>query len=112
MVTDISSSRTGKGIYKFQGNNGMFFFPTEGPAAGQAHQFASGPVECELTGPFWTPDGKTMFLAIQHPGEESTGLDNLTSRWPNLGGDPMPRPGVVAVTGFPGWPRGSRFLPF
>jgi len=111
MVTDISSSRTGKGIYKFQGNNGMFFFPTEGPDAGKAYQFASGPVECELTGPFWTPDGRTMFLAVQHPGEEST-QDKLTSNWPNLNGDPMPRPGVVAVTGFPGFPRGSRFLPF
>ena len=28
MVTDISSSRVGKGIYSFQGNNAMFFFPT------------------------------------------------------------------------------------
>jgi secreted PhoX family phosphatase len=112
MVTDISSSRTGRGIYKFQGNNGMFFFPTAGPDAGKAYQFASGPVECELTGPFWTPDGKTMFLSIQHPGEESTGMDKLTSHWPNLNGDPMPRPGVVAVTGFPGFPRGARFLPF
>jgi uncharacterized protein len=105
MVTDISSSRTGKGIYAFQGNNAMFFFATEGPNAGKAVQFASGPVECELTGPAWTPDGRTMFLAIQHPGEESSGLDKLTSHWPNLNGDPMPRPGVVAITGFPGWRR-------
>ncbi|HEY0738698.1 MAG TPA: PhoX family phosphatase [Herpetosiphonaceae bacterium] len=112
MVTDISSSRTGKGIYKFQGNNAMFFFATEGANAGKAVQFASGPVECELTGPFWTPDGRTMFVAIQHPGEESTSRDKLTSHWPNLNGDPMPRPGVVAITGFPGWARGSRFLPF
>lgn len=112
MVTDISSSRAGKGIYEFQGNNGLFFFATEGPNAGRAVQFASGPVECEMTGPMWTPDGRTMFLAIQHPGEESTSLDKLTSHWPNLNGDPMPRPGVVAITGFPGWPRNSRFLPF
>jgi uncharacterized protein len=112
MVSDISSSRAGKGIYDFAGNNGMFFFATEGPNAGKAYQFASGPVECELTGPFWTPDGRTMFLAVQHPGEESASVDELTSHWPNLNGDPLPRPGVVAVTGFPGFPRGSRFLPF
>jgi hypothetical protein len=112
MVTDISSSRTGRGIYKFQGNNAMFFFATEGANAGKAVQFASGPVECEMTGPMWTPDGRTMFVSIQHPGEESTGMDKLTSHWPNLNGDPMPRPGVVAISGFPGWPRGSRFLPF
>ena len=105
MVTDISSSRIGKGIYKFQGNNAMFFFATEGPNAGKAVQFASGPVDCELTGPYWTPDGKTMFLSIQHPGEESPSFDALTSHWPNLNGDPIPRPGVVAITGFPGWRR-------
>ena len=105
MVTDISTSRIAKGIYSFQGNNAMFFFNTEGPNAGRAVQFASGPNECELTGPYWTPDGTTMFLSIQHPGEESKSLDALTSHWPNLNGDPLPRPGVVAITGFPGWRR-------
>jgi secreted PhoX family phosphatase len=105
MVTDISTSRIAKGIYSFQGNNGMFFFNTEGPNAGKAVQFASGPNECELTGPYWTPDGTTLFLSIQHPGEESKSLSALTSHWPNLNGDPLPRPGVVAVTGFPGWRR-------
>jgi uncharacterized protein len=105
MVTDISSSRAGKGIYAFHGNNAMFFFATEGANAGKAVQFASGPVEAELTGPAWTPDGRTMFLSIQHPGEESRSFDKLTSHWPNLNGDPVPRPGVVAITGFPGWRR-------
>ena len=106
MVTDISTNRIAKGIYSFQGNNAMFFFATEGPNAGKAMQFASGPNESELTGPYWTPDGTTMFLSIQHPGEESTSFDKLTSHWPNLNGDPVPRPGVVAITGFPGWKRG------
>ena len=105
MVTDISSSRTGTGIYKFQGNNALFFFNTEGPNAGKAVQFASGPVHSEMTGPAWTPDGTTMFLSVQHPGEESESLNELTSHWPNLNGDPIPRPGVVAITGFPGWRR-------
>ena len=110
MVTDISSSRLGSGIYAFQGNNSMFFFNTEGPNAGKAVQFASGPVDCELTGPMWTPDGRTLFLSIQHPGEEAESLDQLTSHWPNLNGDPLPRPGVVAITGFPGWGRPMGFL--
>jgi len=112
MVTDVSSSRIATGIYEFMGNNSMFFFPTVGPNAGRAYHFASGPNNAELTGPFWTPDGTTMFLAIQHPGEESESLTELTSHWPNLNGDPLPRPGVVAITGFPGWPAGRRFLPF
>jgi len=101
MVTDISSSRHNKGIYQFQANNGLFFFRTEGPYAGIAYQFASGPVHCELTGPAWTPDGKTLFLSIQHPGEESPSLEELSSHWPN-GGTEIPRPATVAITGFPG----------
>jgi uncharacterized protein len=101
MVTDISTSRHNKGIYKFHGNNGLFFFRTSGPHAGIAYQFASGPTECELTGPAWTPDGKTLFLSIQHPGELSEALDKLTSHWPD-GGDALPRPATVAITGFPG----------
>jgi len=100
MVTDVSSSRVGAGIYEFQQNNGLFFFRTEGPYAGIAYQFASGPNQCELTGPAWTPDGTTLFLSIQHPGEESESLDALTSHWPE-GGDTIPRPATVAITGFP-----------
>jgi hypothetical protein len=99
MVTDISSSRIGKGIYQFQGNNALFVFRTTGPDAGVAYQFASGPVESEMTGPSWTPDGKTLFLSVQHPGEESPSMNELTSRWPN-GGTDVPRPAVVAITGF------------
>ncbi|MFZ4848001.1 MAG: PhoX family protein [Caldilinea sp.] len=102
MVTDISSSRHNKGIFKFHGNNGLFFFRTEGPFAGIAYQFASGPVHCEMTGPAWTPDGKTLFLSIQHPGEESPSLEELSSHWPN-GGTERPLPAAVAIAGFPGW---------
>jgi uncharacterized protein len=99
MVTDTSSSRLNKGIYKFMGNNSMFFFRTSGPNAGIAYQFASGPVEAEMTGPSWTPDGRTMFLAVQHPGEESKSLTELTSHWP-LGGSAVPLAAVVAIRGF------------
>lgn len=100
MVTDISTSRHNTGIYAFQGNNGLFFLPTSGPDAGTAYQFASGPVHCELTGPAWTPDGKTMFLSVQHPGERSASLDELSSTWPD---GELPKPATVAITGFPGF---------
>ena len=99
VVTDVSSSRLNKGIYKFMANNSMFMFHTEGEDAGVAYLFAHGPVECEMTGPCWTPDGSTLFLSVQHPGEESPSIDELTSHWPD-GGDKWPRPGVVAITGF------------
>ena len=96
VVTDISSSSLNDGIYRSFKNNGAFVMPS-GAGGGDVHQFASGPTEAELTGPFFTPDGSTLFLAIQHPGEETENVDEPTSRWPD--GD-IPRPAVVAITGF------------
>jgi secreted PhoX family phosphatase len=80
----------------------MFFIPTAGPDAGVAHQFASAPCEAELAGPSWTPDRRTMFLSVQHPGE-AAGIRTAGMRaprgsnWPNgrLGAPPLPA--VVAI---------------
>ncbi|URT71795.1 PhoX family protein [Cytobacillus firmus] len=99
-VTDMSSSKLNTGIYTHFANNGMFVIPTIGKNTGDAFQFASAPVEAELTGPSFTPNETTLFLSIQHPGEETEDLNNLTSKWPHRMGDTMPRPGVVAITGF------------
>lgn len=99
-VTDISSSKLNSGIYTHFANNGVFVIPTIGKNVGEAYQFASAPVEAEMTGPWFTPDETTLFLSIQHPGEESKDLNNLTSKWPHRKGDTIPRPGVVAITGF------------
>ncbi|BAC88502.1 PhoX family protein [Gloeobacter violaceus] len=51
------------------GSNTLWFMATDGAKAGTALPFATGPVECELTGPTFTNDGRTLFLAVQHPGE-------------------------------------------
>ncbi|WP_257348572.1 PhoX family protein [Pseudalkalibacillus decolorationis] len=99
-VTDISSSKLNNGIWEPFGNNGMFAIPTAGKDEGVAFQFASAPRDAELTGPSFTPDETTLFLSIQHPGEETESLSNPTSMWPHRSGDKMPRPGVVAITGF------------
>ena len=101
MVTD---SGTGEDtIYDFLGNNSLFFFATEGPDVGKAYRFAVGPVEAEMTGPVFSPDGKTLFLAIQHPGDDSESLDALTSNFAAAEGSNIPRPTLVAISGFPGW---------
>ncbi|MDT9724944.1 DUF839 domain-containing protein [Xylanibacillus composti] len=99
-VTDISSSSLNSGVFKSFKNNGMFVIPTTGPSTGEALQFASGPVESELTGPWFTPDERTLFLAVQHPGENTEDPSNPTSMWPHRPGDNQPRPAVVAITGF------------
>lgn len=99
-VTDISSSKLNTGVYSSFKNNGVFVIPTTGPSTGHALQFASAPVEAEMTGPWFTPDERTLFMAVQHPGEETSDLKQPTSMWPHRKGDTMPRPSVVAITGF------------
>jgi len=96
---DISSSSIGKNAYQAYGNNGLFMVPTRGASLGNAYQFASAPNEAELTGPWFTEDGSTLFISVQHPGETSTSRSALTSHWPD-GGNALPRSSVVAIGGF------------
>ncbi|SMO63255.1 PhoX family protein [Melghirimyces algeriensis] len=97
---DISSSKQNKeGAYESFKNNGAFFIPTYGKNKGMAYQFASGPVHSEMTGPWFTPDEETLFIAVQHPGEESVDRHHPTSRWPR---GEKPQASVVAVRGFKG----------
>ncbi len=98
MTSDISSSVLGKKDYAPFLNNGLFVIPTSGANAGRAVQVASAPVEAELTGPSFSPDGRTLFLSIQHPGEETKSLSAPSSHWPD-GGSSIPRPSVVAIQG-------------
>lgn len=77
-------------------NNGCFVAPTTGPDRGQLRQMASGPVGCEIGGCEFTPDGRTLFLSIQHPGEGSK-MEKPNSHWPDGGALP-PRSAVVAVS--------------
>jgi secreted PhoX family phosphatase len=56
----------------------------------------SAPVGAEVCGCEFTPDGKTLFLSIQHPGEGGT-VDAPVSHWPDGGGLPA-RSAVIAVS--------------
>lgn len=99
-VTDMSSSSMNKGVFTTFANNGMYVIPTTGPNMGVAMQVASAPIDAELTGPWFTPNESTLFLAVQHPGENTTDLSKPTSTWPRRPGDTLPRPAVIAITGF------------
>jgi secreted PhoX family phosphatase len=47
----------------------------------QLRRFLVGPKECEITGIDSTPDGRTLFVNVQHPGETGSAA-NITSNWP------------------------------
>jgi secreted PhoX family phosphatase len=79
-------------------NNSLFVVPVDGPQAGEVIRVANAPVNAEFTGPFFAPDGKTLFLSVQHPGEYSESPDRPKSNWPE-GGNAVPRPAVVAIYG-------------
>jgi len=75
-----------------------------GAAQGDARlrRFLVGPRDCEVTGLAETPDGRTLFVGIQHPGED-TPLSAIatpsayTSTWPD-GGTARPRSALVVIT--------------
>jgi secreted PhoX family phosphatase len=75
-------------------NDALHVVPTEGPDRGYLRQFLSGPKGCEVCGAEFTPDEKTFFAAIQHPGEGG-GFPNTVSRWPDK--KPYARPAVISV---------------
>jgi len=76
-------------------NNGCFVVPTSGPQRGLLKQLASGPTGCEVCGCEFTPDGRTLFLSIQHPGEGGS-IENPRSHWPDGNGMPA-RAALLAV---------------
>jgi len=86
--TDGNYSNTGH--FAHQGNNQML---AADPKTREIRRFLVGPRECEVTGFAFTPDHRTMFVNIQHPGE--TGRGN--SHWPD-GGQALPRSATVIVT--------------
>ena len=66
-------------------------------------RFLVGPVQCEITGIAETPDGKALFVNVQHPGEEppAGGVSDTTrfaSHWPDGGGAARPRSATVVIT--------------
>ena len=76
--TDISSSGLKQGDYARFGNNQMLVADV---ASGETRRFLTGPNGCEITGITRTPDGRSLFINIQHPGEGGSRAD-LRSGWP------------------------------
>ena len=76
------------------------------PTATTLKRFYVGPFDCEVTGLCETPDGKTMFVNIQHPGEDTLAANladptRYTSQWPSnegYGAGKRPRSATVVIT--------------
>jgi uncharacterized protein len=94
--TDVSTSVLNKGDYASIGNNQMLAADL---TTGEIRRFLTGPGGCEITGVIGTPDGRSLFINIQHPGEtpsERSDPANPTavSAWPDGG---RPRSATVVI---------------
>lgn len=79
------------------------------PTEANMRRFLVGPFDCEITGVVVTPDGKTLFFNVQHPGEDKGDFatNTFTSHWPGNQapatdalhhGHKRPRSATVVVT--------------
>lgn len=71
------------------------------PTASNLARFLVGPIESEITGIAYTPDHKTLFINVQHPGEDSSRAAP-SSHWPASQNNPfarsLPRSATVVIT--------------
>jgi secreted PhoX family phosphatase len=98
--TDVSGSTINSGAYAGFGNNQML---CADPRTGETRRFLVGPRICEITGVFVTPDERTMFVGIQHPGEAPSGANDPAnpkqySSWPEGPEGGRPRSACVVIT--------------
>jgi len=97
--TDIGTSALGQGEVAGLGNNQMLACD---PATGEVRRFLTGPVGCEVTGATMAPDGRSLFINIQHPGETPSERSDPAaptrwSTWPDGPGAGRPRSATVAI---------------
>jgi len=100
-------STDGNGPKETGRTDGLWAVDTEGEARATSKLFYRVPVGAELCGPVFTPDDATVFVAVQHPGDEGENwapfgrpsyYEDPSTRWPDFKDDMPMRPAVVAIT--------------
>ncbi|MEQ9146440.1 MAG: PhoX family phosphatase [Parvibaculaceae bacterium] len=88
--------------------DGIWAIDTQGALRGKGTMFFRAPVGAEMSGPRFSSDGETFFVAVQHPGADGTedfaGFERKSTfadpatRWPDFKPGMPPRPSVVAIS--------------
>ncbi len=99
IATDVSPGDMNKGDYAGIGNNQLLVADV---VTGEIKRFLTGPVGCEIASIVSTPDGRHLFVNIQHPGETPGGRsdpNNPTrfSTWPDGVRGVRPRSATIVI---------------
>ena len=97
----IQSDQAGDGLGDWANIGGNVMVCAD-PNSGQTRRFLTSPTDCEVTGVITTPDHRTMFVNIQHPGDRGTPQNpTVSSNWPHTQGygpSGRPRSATVVIT--------------
>ncbi len=99
IATDMGNGAMHQGELAAMGSNQLLACD---PATGEVRRFLTGPIGCEVTGSAFSPDGTSLFVNIQHPGEPSQMRGDpprpfSASNWPDGLPGGRPRAATVAI---------------